>query len=243
MLDVEVRQVVTQVQQGQDSLREELVKQYLPFILKVTSQSCKRFVRLGEDDEVSVALIAFDEALSKYDCTQNTSFFSFAESVIRRRIIDYFRKKGRENREIPWSAVNLDEDGQETTFQLDKLTWDKARDIHFEKEITELRRDEIIEYQTELKHYGISLQDLVEISPKHQDARKSAYEIASIINDSEKFRSHLQKTKTLPLKELESEVRISRKTLERQRKYIIALTIILIGKFYFLDEYLEGLKG
>ena len=241
-MDVEVRQAVTQVQQGQDELRDELVQKYLPFILKVTSQSCKRFVRLGVDDEVSIALMAFNEALDKYDCSQSTSFFSFAEAVIKRRMIDYFRKKGRENREIPWSAISHDEDGLETTFQLDKLTWEKAKEIHFEKEVTVLRRDEILEYQKELKYYGISLQELVEVSPKHQDARKSAYEIASLISGNEQFRSHLQRTKTLPLKELELIAKISRKTLERQRKYIIALAIILIGRFYFLEEYLDGLK-
>ena len=242
MLDVEVRQAITRVQQGQDNLRDDLVKKYLPFILKVTSQSCKRFVRFGVDDEVSIALMAFDEALNKYDCSQNTSFFSFAEAVIKRRLIDYFRKTGRENREIPWSSIGHDEDGLETTFRLNKLTWDKAKEIHYEKEITVLRRDEILEYQKELKYYGISMQDLVEASPKHQDARKSAYEIASIISENEQFRTHLKRTKTLPLKELELIARISRKTLERQRKYIIALAVILTGRFYFLDEYLEGLK-
>ncbi|KAF0201059.1 MAG: hypothetical protein FD167_5717, partial [bacterium] len=41
----------------------------------------------------------------------------------------------------------------------------------------------------------------------------------------------------------ELEVKVSRKTLERQRKYIIALAVILTGEYYFLDEYVEGLKG
>ena len=242
MLDVDLRQAVAQVQQGQENLRDELVKKYLPFILKTTSQSCKRFVRLGVDDEVSIALIAFDEALDKYDSAQNTSFFYFAEAVINRRIIDYFRKKNRENREIPWSSINQDEQGEETAYQLDRLTWEKAKSIHFEKEAAQLRHDEIMEYQKELTSYGLTLRELVEVSPKHQDARKSAYEIARLISENEQFSAHLRKTKTLPLKDLERVASISRKTLERQRKYIIALTIILIGRFYFLDEYLEGLK-
>jgi len=243
MLDVEVRRAVTQVQQGQDDLKEELVRQYLPFILKVTSQSCRRFVRLGEDDEVSIALMAFDEALNKYDCTQKTSFFSFAEAVIKRRLIDYYRKKGRENREIPWSALSQDEDGEESSYQIDKMTWGQAQRIHHESEIAYLRREEIFEYQKELQYFGISMRELAEISPKHLDARKTAYEIARTISGNERYRDHLYKTKTLPLKELEQEVRVSRKTLERQRRYIIALSIILLGKFYFLDEYLEALKG
>lgn len=243
MLDTDLRRCIAQVQQGQGKHREELIQRYLPFILKVTSQTCKRFVRMGEDDEVSIALIAFNEALDKYDCSQNTSFFAFAEAVIKRRIIDYFRKKERENREIPWSALNDEEEGQESHHQLEKLTWEGARARLFDEEANQMRRSEILEYNKQLAHYGITMQDLLEASPKHQDARVNAFRIAQLIYKNEKYRRHLEKTKSLPLKELEREVRVSRKTMERQRKYIIALTIILTGEYYFLQDYVSGLRG
>lgn len=242
MLD-DLRQVIARVQQGQGSSREEIIQRYLPFILKVTSQLCKRYVKLGVDDEVSIALMAFNEALDKYDLGQNTSFFAFAESVIKRRIIDYFRKKNKENKEIPWSAMVQDENDQDAAYQIDRLTWDQACSHQFEEEIKVMRRDEILEYQKQLQYYGITLQDLVEASPKHQDARINAFEVARHIYENERFCKHLQKTKALPMKELETEVKVSRKTLERQRKYIIAITVILTGQFYFLKDYLEGLKG
>lgn len=44
--------------------------------------------------------------------------------------------------------------------------------------------------------------------------------------------------KSLPLKELVDEVGVSRKTLERQRKYIIAIALVLIGDFELLREYI-----
>ena len=242
MLD-DLRQVIAQVQQGQGSTREEIIRRYLPFVLKITSQLCKRYVKLGVDDEVSIALMAFNEALDKYDLTQKTSFFAFAESVIKRRIIDFFRKKSKENNEIPWSAMVQDEDDRNTTYQLDRLTWDQACSHQFEEEIRVKRREEILEYQKQLEYYGITMQDLVEASPKHQDARIAAYEVARLISENERFRKYLQKTRALPMKELETEVKVSRKTLERQRKYIIAITVILTGEFYFLEDYLEGLKG
>jgi len=243
VLELEIRQAIAHVQQGDENARERLIKQYIPFILKVTAQVCKRFVRMGEDDEVSIALLAFNEAIDKYDCQQSTSFFSFAQAVIKRRMIDYFRKNSGKN-EIPWSSVGYEEgDDKEMVNQLDRLTWQSSQIKFFEEDVRELRREEILEFQKALQEYGISIRDLVAASPKHQDARVSAYQVARIIAANPRFLEHLNRTKSLPLKELELQVQVSRKTLERQRKYIIALAVILSGNFYFLDEYLEGLKG
>lgn len=243
MLDDNLRQTIIEVQQGHEQQREEIIQRYLPFILKVTSQSCKRFVRLGVDDEVSVALIAFNEALDKYDCNQNASFFAFSEVVIKRRIIDYFRKKKREAREIPWSVMEDENNSQDSSHQLDKITSDKAFERAYEEETNEMRRQEILEYQRQLQQYGITIQDLVAASPKHQDARQAAFQVARLIYRNKAFQDYLKRTKSLPLKDLEPEVKVSRKTLERQRKYIIALTVILTGEFYYLQEYLRGLGG
>jgi RNA polymerase sigma factor len=244
VLDLEIRRDILQVQQGKEDVRESIIKKYLPFILKVTARTCKRFIRLEEDDEASIALMAFNEALDKYNLEQNTSFFSFAETIIKRRIIDYFRKSQKGPQDMPWSSLTKDgEEEEDTVSKLDKLTWKESEKIHFEKEITELRSEEIVEYSVKLREYGIEFRDLVAVSPKHQDARVTAYQIAKIICENEIYRTYLLKKKTLPLKELEHEVKVSRKTLERQRKYIIALTIIILGEFYFLRDYLEGLKG
>lgn len=244
MLDTETRQIISHIQQGQEQQREELIKRYLPFILKVASKTCKRFVRIGVDDEVSIAMIAFNEALDKYDCKQGTSFFSFSEAVIKRRIIDYFRKKQKETKEITWSALEEQAENQESySNQIDRLTWEKNYADMFERETNEIRKLEILEYQKKLSFYGITIKDLVAASPKHQDARVSAYKVARQIYQNREFRQYLEKTKNLPLKELEKEVEVSRKTLERQRKYIIALTVILMGEYYCLQEYLRGLRG
>ncbi|MCR4442065.1 MAG: RNA polymerase sigma-I factor [Peptococcaceae bacterium] len=244
MLDDQLRQAIDMVQQGQAQQREDLIRRYLPFVLKVASQVCRRFVHVGVDDEASVALMAFNEALDKYDRSQGGSFFAFAESVIKRRMIDYFRKRQREQREIPWSSF-FEEEGDRPGCiqQLDKLTWEKTRNDIFEQEMSELRRSEIMEYKKRLESFGITLQDLVKASPKHQDARVAAFQVARKIYENDGLRRHLQRTKSLPLKELEPTVGVSRKTMERQRKYIIALTVILMDEYYFLQEYLRGLKG
>ncbi len=243
LLDLEISQDILLVQQGKDEVRDRLIKRYFPFILKVTARTCKRFVRVGEDEEISVALIAFNEALDKYNTKRNSSFFLFAETVIRRRIIDYFRKTQQGVQDLPWSSLIHDGEEEDAEVRLDKLTWKEATERYYEKEVTEIRREEIREYSGKLKEFGIEFQDLVKVSPKHRDARMTAYRVARLICEKESYRLFLQRTKTLPLKELETEVVVSRKTLERQRKYIIALAVIIMGKFYYLQDYLDSMKG
>ena len=50
----------------------------------------------------------------------------------------------------------------------------------------------------------------------------------------------MYREKRLPIKELEKQVNVSRKTIERNRKYIIAISIILFGEFDYLRDYLKG---
>lgn len=240
-MDPQLHQAIAQVQQGEESVRNRIIEKYLPFILKVASKSCKKYIRVGEDDEVSIALMAFNEALDKYDCRQKNSFFSFAQAVIKRRMIDYFRKNSQVNKEIPWSSLSDEEDfnpGQ----QLERMNWQNSQEQYFEEDINELRREEILEYQKSLASFGITLRELVEASPKHRDARISAYRVARLIYTNEEYLRYLMKTKSLPLKDLEGQVTISRKTMERQRKYIIALVLVMTGRYYFLEEYLDCLK-
>jgi len=66
---------------------------------------------MGEDDEVSVGLMAFNEAMDCFDTTKNISFISFAETVIKRRLIDYFRKESTvSKRTVPMSSFEQEDD-------------------------------------------------------------------------------------------------------------------------------------
>ncbi len=88
--------------------------------------------------------------------------------------------------------------------------------------------------------YKLSLQDLVEVSPKHRDARDSAVRIARMIRDDKMLSEYVEKKKKLPIKELAKKVDVSKKTLERNRKFILAIFIILGEDYVFLNDYLKG---
>ena len=97
-----------------------------------------------------------------------------------------------------------------------------------------------MEYTKLLKGYGLSFHELASRSPKHADSRKTAIQIAQIIAETPEFYSYLMANKKLPMKELESTVEVSRKTIERHRKYIIAVTLLLNSHFVYIKEYIKG---
>ncbi|KJS47633.1 MAG: RNA polymerase sigma factor SigI, partial [Peptococcaceae bacterium BRH_c23] len=82
-------------------------------------------------------------------------------------------------------------------------------------------------YTIVLAEYGITLEDLVEVSPKHRDSKSTLWRVAQELCEHPNLLKHLTKTKLLPLKELELLTGVKRKVLERGRKYLIATVLIL----------------
>ncbi|HHU61079.1 MAG: RNA polymerase sigma factor SigI [Bacillota bacterium] len=228
--------LIKAAQNGDTEAREQVLHDYRPFFLRVASSSCRRYLVLGRDDEASIAMIAFNEAIDSYSSEGGASFLSFAEIVIKRRMVDYFRRQSRRTDEIPLSSFESEEyeDGV-----INKIEAKEAHNVLQIQEEAEERREEIFRLDQLLSSYGIRFSELIKISPKHQDARDRALQVAKILVNTPEFLSHLTNKKSLPLKELEGRVEVSRKTLERQRKYIITLTLVLIGDFYHLQEYLN----
>lgn len=227
----DINELILASQSGDHLARETMIKRYTPFIYKVVSRICGQFIG-SSDDEASVGLIAFNEAIDNYNPDKGASFFSFAEIVIKRRLIDFFRQE--KNVSIPLSSL-VDEFEEE----LQTIEFQQSNQIYQKEEEARDRQEEILRYQLMLNKYGISFQDLVKVSPKHKDARIRAMDVAHIIANDDSLKEHLLIKKELPLKALLAKVDLSRKTLERQRKYIIALALILIFEFPMLKEYVK----
>lgn len=226
---------VEKIQQGDAALREDLIDSYKPFIAKTVSSVCKRYIH-ESDDEFSIGLIAFNEAIQKYSSEKGNSLLSFAEVMIKRRVIDYIRQQSR-NQGISFqiAADPSEEEKQRSTIE-DELSLEDFR----KQTEQELRREEILQFQNVLEEFELSFQDLLEQSPKHADARKNAMLIAKMMVENEELKLLLMEKKRLPIKQLEDMVNVSRKTIERNRRYIIAIALILIGDYVYLKEYIKG---
>lgn len=226
---------VLKIQEGDLTLLNETIEAYKPFIAKTVSSVCKRFIH-ESDDEFSIGLIAFHEAIQKYSPDRGSSLISFSEVMIKRRVIDYIRKHSK-NQTISFDIVkqNQDEDSPSLTIENEISIDDYQKKIE-----TDSRRQEIIQFQLLLKEFDLSFQDLVEQSPKHADARKNAMIIANILVENQELQNYLLEKKRLPVKQLEDLVDVSRKTIERNRKYIMAISLILINDYLYLKDYIKG---
>lgn len=224
---------------GDKQARDELIGRYRPFVLAVASRVLGRFVH-PSDDEASVGLIAFNEAIDGFDPVRGGSFLGFAETVIRRRLIDHIRRDRRHGRAVPLSSLEREDEEGRPSDPLEDSGVDAA--VPADVEAVE-RRDEIERYKRRLAEFGVSFAELPAACPRHADARASAIAVARVLASDPAYREYLLRTGNLPLRELEQDprIRVSRKTLERQRKFIIAVAVILGEDFHGLREFIpEG---
>ncbi len=223
----------------QDSLaRGDLIAAHRDWLLRVVARACRRYVS-AQDDEFSVGLMAFDEAITAFRADRSAAFSTFAEQVIRRRLIDWQRKE-QQRPELAWSGLQIADDDTPIAEQVTTSASLVAFQLSQESDD---RRREIEQLTDELSVYGISFSELVQVSPRHRDARESAKQVARTLAGSVELLAKLRQSKGLPLKELEQVATVSRKTLERQRKYIIALTLVLTGDYPLVRSFVEWPKG
>src|SRR5690606_16477097 len=105
-------QCVARIHQGDELQREQFIANYKPYIAKITSRFCKRYIDPTRDDEFSVALLAFNEAINQFDSHAGKSFLGFADTVIRRRLIDHVRKEQRHAQVVPYSMFDAEDEEQ-----------------------------------------------------------------------------------------------------------------------------------
>ncbi len=233
------------IEAGSDERKFELlVKSRKPWILRVAADAAGHYVT-DSDDEWSVALMAFHEAVRSYD-KEKGSFQALASVIIKRRVIDYIRSQSRYTNEV--SVIpeafegNLDEDdalGINLKVQ-EQVTHDSLENSTEQR--AQLIREEINEVQNILSEYGFSFFDLAECSPKAEKTKKSCGHAIRTMIAGAALMALMRLKRLLPIKELSEKSGVIRKILERHRKYIIASSEILDGDFPILAEYLKAIK-
>ena len=235
-------QAVLKAKENDDALAD-LIEANRPFILRCASETVHRYVT-DSDDEWSVALLAFSEAVRDYE-GEKGSFRGFAAIVIKRRVLDYLRSQSRYGDETAVTPEafdgSLDDDaagGMELRVQrrMGEEAMEAADDT------AERAREEIAAMQDILRGYGFSFFDLAESSPKTEKTKRSCGAAIRALIASVALLAKMRLARLLPIKELSAESGVVRKILERHRKYIIAGAEILDGDFPILAGYLSYVK-
>ena len=220
---------------------DAFLRQNRRFILGCASKTVKRFVT-ESDDEWSVALIAFHEAVQTYDESRGP-FRPFAALVIRRRLLDHLDREKRHSREIGTDLTSGELAEPESTppvqLEAQRVLARQSMELSASKEAL---KDEIEAMQQILRGYGFSFFDLADCSPKAQKTKVSCAAVIGALVADDALMKRLRDTQALPVTELCRRSSASQKLLEKHRKYIIAAAEILYGDYPHLAEYLRFVK-
>lgn len=208
-----------------------LIAEYKPFIARVVKNHIGHYVIAGQDDEFSVGMSGFEEAVRTY-MPEKGYFLSFAEKIIRWRLIDYYRKNSKWAGNVSLEQMESEKDSEQIIGTLSQ------QEYHRSMELDQMTA-EILEFREALSQWGIDFKELVHHSPKQEKIRRLLIETAREICNDPMLLQKLQKTGKVPGQDILSRGWIDRKRMERGRIYIIACVIVLTGDYEMIHEYLE----
>lgn len=211
---------------GNELARQNIIRNSRPYILNVASHVCKKFITWS-DDEASIGLLAFNRAIDTWEVCKGRPFLSYAYCLISRDLVNYFHRNKSHNYELSLEYTSKDS----ALFSYDEMPVTaeeieiSIRDYAEKVESGELA-GEISEMDSILSEFGIGFEELESSSPKHRDTRNLTLRIIKDFISDEELVSEFIKKKRFPAAAFAKKKGYPLKTLEKHRKYIIAMAVI-----------------
>lgn len=146
---------------------ERFIEAHEAFVLRCASRHAG-FAVTRSDDEYSVALLAFYEAIKGYDPASGP-FGAYASLVIGRRLADHYRSQHRFDAETPLAPQTFDG-------TVDRESADAAMQQAVAEQMSEAKpisaQEEIEAANTVFEKYGFAFYDLAASSPKSDKTRR-----------------------------------------------------------------------
>ena len=215
---------------------DNLVRLYMGFIKSETTKFLGREAVLGQDDELSIAMIAFHEAVLDYSRFKGP-FINYARLHIKHRLIDFYRKEKRHR-----GLISLD---KETEYEDSPALVDTLEETKNELEEFKALSDtkaEIKEYSTQLEKFSVDLTEIAENTPKQKRTLNACFKaLEYMVNDSRLMENFL-KTRKIPITEISKNTKVDKKTLERHRKYLVAITLAYTNGYDIIRNHIKGIN-
>lgn len=228
--DREIVRAVYEAKENNDAA-DALIRRYIPFIRAEASKFMGR-ICTESDDEYSIAMIAFHEAIVGYS-RERGAFLKYAALLIRSRLTDEYRKEKRHQ-----GVLSLDEPGEEDERTLLDQVAD-SRDVYAESHNLEATQQEIAELAAVLQQFGVSFADIADHGPRQERTKGMCLAAIRYAMENRQLLEDLLRTKKLPLAELVEGSGSDRKTLERHRKYLLAMLVIQTNGYEIIRGHLQ----
>ena len=209
---------------------ERFIQAHEAFVLRCASRHAG-FSVTRSDDEYSVALLAFYEAIKGYDLASGP-FGAYASLVIGRRLADHYRSQHRFDVETPLAPQTFDG-------TVDRESADAAMQQAVAEQMSEAKhisaQEEIEAANTVFEKCGFAFYDLAASSPKSDKTRRScAAAVGTLLHSPVLF--------SLPIKALAQQCGVSARTITRHRDYIVAAALLIDGDYPILCTYLQTMR-
>lgn len=234
----DVQQLISRVTDAKtdNDTADALIADYMPFIRSETAKYLKRQPE-PEDDELSIAMFAFYEAIQSYSRLRG-AFLKYAALQIRSRLIDYYRREKKNRGQI---SLNTAADDDQTEL-LDTVA--DPHDEYSENEVREATKEEIRELSAQMTEFGVSMTDIAENAPKQGRTLAICQKAVSYARNHPDVLEDFLRTKRVPLQRLADGADVARKQLERHRKYLVAVLLICTNGYEILRGHImQVLKG
>ena len=210
---------------------DDLIRAYIPFIRSEASK-CIHRICTEQDDEYSIGLMAFYEAIMGYR-KEGGAFLSYASMLIKSRIIDYGRKEKRHSGHLSIYS----ETGEDGKTLMDDIADDRD---HIEQSLgLEATKQEIEELSLVMERYGVSFSDVADNCPKQDRTRAALAAAVNFAAEDGELLSDILKSGRLPLSAIAEGSGVERKTLERHRKYLLAMLLIQTNGYEIIRGHLR----
>lgn len=237
-MDADAKQLISRVVTAKtdSEAADSLIADYMPFIRSETAKFLKR-QPVQEDDELSIAMFAFYEAICSYSRLRG-AFLSYAALQIRSRLIDDYRREKRNRGHISLDTPADEEQNDRISSLAD------PNDAYLERDTREATQAEISELTEQMKEFGLSMTDIAENAPKQGRTLEICQRAVCYARQHPELLEDFLRTKRVPLAKLAEGADAERKTLERHRKYLAAVLLICTNGYEILRGHImQVLKG
>lgn len=220
-----------------DKILSEFIHENKHFITNCAYRATHKYITQS-DDEWSVALIAFTNAVKSFH-EQKGGFLPYSELLIRCSLIDYYRTTKKFKPELSVSPEifdsELDEEDSEISIKIEVLE-------KVSKASEDRLKDEIDAANVEFKKFGFSFYDLTECSPKSKKTKEACKQAVLYILDHPLIQNEIFQSNQLPIKIIQKNTNLPRKIFENHRRYILAALVLLSGEYPLLAEYISFIR-
>lgn len=203
----------------------EFIEEHFSFIIKSISKVTKRYVSIENDEEFSIGVLAFHEAMKKYS-EDKGPFLPFASLVISSRIKNYLLKENKHR--LDPSLESLKEEGIEF-----------SEEIINPVENQNYLKDEIENLKVHMKEFGFDFEDLVDDAPKHKKTRENAINLSEKVSKEKPLVDFMYEKKRLPIKRISLQFNVTEKIIKGSKKFIITVIIIFDKNYRNLKLWIK----